>query len=181
MIFKFSFFAICRSFGNLAIEPSSSTISHKTAAGSKPANTARSTEASVCPGLLRTPPSLYFRGNIWPGRLKSSGLEFLDASFRIVVALSWADTPVVVPCFASYNMQIVMVSDKKSNQHYAWKHISSCSLQRKMCLKIIIILSLTRGLSINNEKPMYHCHCECSAKFFSIVLLCHHQWELQPL
>jgi len=47
MILRFFWFAICRSFGNLAMEPSSSTISHKTAAGSKPANTARSTEASV--------------------------------------------------------------------------------------------------------------------------------------
>ena len=84
------------------MEPSSSTISHKTPAGSDPANIARSTAASVCPALLRTPPSLYFSGNMCPGRLKSSGFESFDARANIVVARSRAETPVVVPCFASY-------------------------------------------------------------------------------
>lgn len=84
------------------MEPSSSTISHKTPAGSDPASMARSTAASVCPALFRTPPSLYFRGNICPGRLKSCGFESFDARANIVVARSRAETPVVVPCFASY-------------------------------------------------------------------------------
>jgi len=43
MIFKFSACANWQSLGNLAIEPSSSTISHKTATGSNPASIARST------------------------------------------------------------------------------------------------------------------------------------------
>lgn len=105
IIFKFSACANWRSFGNLAMEPSSSTISHRTATGSNPPNTARSTEASVCPALFRTPPSLYFSGKIWPGRLKSSGFDSLDARAKIVVALSRAETPVVVPYFASYRIQ----------------------------------------------------------------------------
>lgn len=87
------------------MDPSSSTISQRTATGSKPAITARSTEASVWPALLRTPPSLYFNGKMCPGRLKSLGLESLDARANIVVALSRADTPVVVPYFASYQIQ----------------------------------------------------------------------------
>ncbi|KAK2393241.1 bifunctional riboflavin biosynthesis protein RIBA 1, chloroplastic [Trifolium repens] len=70
------------------MEPSSSTISHRTDTGSKPASTVRSTEASVCPALFKTPPSLYFSGKIWPGRLKSAGVESLDASAKTVVALS---------------------------------------------------------------------------------------------
>lgn len=106
IIFKFSASANWRSLGNLAIEPSSSTISHKTETGSSPAKTARSTEASVCPALFKTPPSLYLRGKIWPGRLKSSGLECLDTRANTVAALSWADTPVVVPRFASYGVGI---------------------------------------------------------------------------
>lgn len=105
IIFKFSASANWRSFGNLAIEPSSSTISHNTATGSNPAKIERSTEASVCPALFKTPPSLYLRGKIWPGRLKSSGLECLDARANIVAALSRAETPVVVPYFASYDFQ----------------------------------------------------------------------------
>ena len=105
IIFKFSASANRRSLGNLAMEPSSSTISHNTATGSNPAKTERSTEASVCPALFKTPPSLYLRGKIWPGRLKSSGLESLDASANTVAALSRAETPVVVPRFASYESQ----------------------------------------------------------------------------
>jgi hypothetical protein len=55
----------------------------------------------VCPALFRTPPSLYLSGKIWPGRLKSSGFESLEARATVVVALSRAETPVDVPCFAS--------------------------------------------------------------------------------
>lgn len=39
---------------------------------------------------------------MWPGLLKSSSLESFDARRRIVAALPWAETPVVVPCLASY-------------------------------------------------------------------------------
>uniref|UniRef100_A0A7C9AS81 Uncharacterized protein n=1 Tax=Opuntia streptacantha TaxID=393608 RepID=A0A7C9AS81_OPUST len=101
MILRFSLRANSRRLGNLAIEPSSSTISQITPTGSSPASIARSTEASVWPALFKTPPSLYFNGNIWPGRLKSPGFESFDARALTVVALSWADTPVVVPFFAS--------------------------------------------------------------------------------
>lgn len=102
MIFRFSRCANSHSLGNLATEPSYlSKISHRTAAGGSPAKTARSTEASVCPALFNTPPSLYLMGNMWPGRLKSSAREVGDARARIVFALSLAETPVVVPSFTS--------------------------------------------------------------------------------
>ena len=45
------------SWGRRAISPLSSTISHSTAAGARPARRARSTAASVWPARLRTPPS----------------------------------------------------------------------------------------------------------------------------
>lgn len=107
IIFKPSLFANSRSLGKRAIEPSSSsTISHKTATGGKPASVARSTEASVCPALFRTPPSLYFKGKICPGRLKSSGFEVGEARLKIVLALSMAETPVVVPSLASYRKTV---------------------------------------------------------------------------
>lgn len=117
-ILKFSFWANCRSFGNLAIEPSSSTISHKTPAGSNPARMARSTAASVWPALFRMPPSLYFNGNMCPGRLKSSGFESFDARAFIVLVRSRAETPVLVPCFASYNNAINMCLDKNHSLNF---------------------------------------------------------------
>lgn len=46
------------------------------------------TEASVCPLLAKTPPSTARNGTIWPGRLKSDGLDVLSASLRDVLALS---------------------------------------------------------------------------------------------
>jgi hypothetical protein len=107
IIFRFSLLAKSWSFGNKAMDPSSSsTISQRTAAGGNPANMARSTDASVCPALFSTPPSLYLRGKICPGLLKSSGLELGDASAKTVFARSLAETPVVVPSLASYNTNI---------------------------------------------------------------------------
>lgn len=93
-------------YGSEAIDPSSwSRIAERTDTGRKPANIIRSTEASVWPALLKTPPSLYLRGNTWPGLLKSSGLASREASVRTVMALSEAETPVDVPDFASCNQQ----------------------------------------------------------------------------
>lgn len=64
-IFKFSFFANSLSLGKRAMDPSSSsTISQRIATGDNPARMARSTEASVCPALFKTPPTLYFNGKI---------------------------------------------------------------------------------------------------------------------
>lgn len=99
LCFKLNFFK----WGKVAIEPSSaSTIAERTDTGCKPARTTRSTEASVWPALLRTPPFRYLRGKTWPGLRKSSGLDSGDERARTVFALSDADTPVDVPTFASY-------------------------------------------------------------------------------
>ena len=51
-----------------AISPSSRMISQMTAAGSRPASRARSTEPSVCPERTSTPPAPRASGNTWPGR-----------------------------------------------------------------------------------------------------------------
>lgn len=88
--------------GRPATEPSSpSTIVVRTETGCKFASMTKSTEASVCPALLRTPPSLYFRGKTWPGFLKSSGVEMADESVSTVFALSAADIPVETPALTS--------------------------------------------------------------------------------
>ena len=48
-------------------------ISQSTAEGSSPAMRARSTEASVWPARLSTPPAAARSGNMWPGRARSRG------------------------------------------------------------------------------------------------------------
>lgn len=86
-----------------AMEPSSeSTTADRTETGCKPASVTKSTEASVWPTLLRTPPFLYLRGNTWPGLIKSPGLDSGEDRASTVFALSEADTPVDVPTLASY-------------------------------------------------------------------------------
>ena len=84
-----------------AIVPSSFIISQITPADWKPASLARSHAASVCPALLRTPPSIAFKGKIWPGWTISEALEFLSTTVLIVWALSAAEIPVVIPSAAS--------------------------------------------------------------------------------
>ena len=59
------------------------------------ANLAKSKLASVWPRRTLIPPSRPISGNICPGLLKSSGLEFEFANSFIVVALSKAEIPVV--------------------------------------------------------------------------------------
>ena len=60
-----------------------------------------STEASVWPALTRTPPSLAIIGKMWPGDTISFLLTFFFDAILIVLALSLADIPVVIPFFAS--------------------------------------------------------------------------------
>ena len=66
-------------------------------AGCKLAKRAKSIAASVCPVLLKTPPSFAFKGKIWPGLAKSNGFVFLSIKAFTVVALSDAEIPVVTP------------------------------------------------------------------------------------
>ena len=91
--------------GALAIDPSSLVNSQITAAGLKPANETKSTDASVCPRRFKTPPSLATNGNTCPGWFKSLGFALSATAAFTVVTLSAADTPVVTPFAAS----IVMV------------------------------------------------------------------------
>ena len=85
-----------RRSGTRAIVPSSFMISQMTAAGTRPAMRARSTEASVCPARFRTPPFRARSGNVWPGRRRSCGFVFGSMSVFTVTARSAAEIPVVV-------------------------------------------------------------------------------------
>ncbi len=60
-----------------------------------------STEASVCPALTNTPPSLAIIGNTCPGETMSVFLTFFLDAILIVFALSFAEIPVVIPFLAS--------------------------------------------------------------------------------
>ena len=71
-----------------AIVPSSFMTSQITPAGNRPAIVARSTAASVCPARRRTPPSLAFNGNTWPGFWKSRGITSLAVIAFAVIARS---------------------------------------------------------------------------------------------
>ena len=51
----------------------SSTISHSSPAGYRPASWQRSMVASVWPARLSTPPSRAISGLMWPGRARSPG------------------------------------------------------------------------------------------------------------
>src|SRR5579875_2799898 len=90
-----------RSSGSLAMVPSSLTTSASTPASGSPASLARSTAASVCPGLRSTPPSAYRSGNTCPGRTRSAAVVAGSARRLIVVARSAAEMPVVTPSRAS--------------------------------------------------------------------------------
>ena len=62
---------------------------------------AKSTIASVCPARTKTPPSLARKGNICPGRAKSSGLIAGSITAFTVSALSAAEIPVLTLRLAS--------------------------------------------------------------------------------
>ena len=97
IILRLCFSATFISCGKRAIEPSSLRISIRIPAGSNPAKRAKSTAASVWPVRRSTPPSLALRGNICPGRPKSSGLVSGFTSALIVLARSNTEIPVVQP------------------------------------------------------------------------------------
>ena len=64
---------------------------------------------------------------IWPGLLKSSGVELGDERARTVFALSEADTPIEVPAFASY------IKSNKSIQVTSYSSQVSMLLMQLMC------------------------------------------------
>ena len=97
IIFRLNFSATLVSSGRRAIVPSSFKISTKIPAGLNPANLAKSTAASVCPVLLKTPPFFALRGKIWPGLPKLCGLVFGSTKDLIVLARSLTEIPVVHP------------------------------------------------------------------------------------
>ena len=88
----------------MAIVPSSFIISQITAELFFFANFEISTEASVCPALTSTPPSFAIIGNTWPGDTISFLLAFFFEATLIVLALSFAEIPVVIPFFASIDI-----------------------------------------------------------------------------
>jgi len=76
---------------------SSDTISQRTPLGCRPARRGKSIDASVCPFLSSTPPVLALKGNMCPGLEKSSAVVPGVAKSLIVLALSAALIPVVIP------------------------------------------------------------------------------------
>ena len=76
--------------------PSSSMISQHRPTSLRPARRIRSTVASVWPLRSRTPFFLASRGNMWPGRRKSSGRTSSSTHLRAVMERSAAEMPVVV-------------------------------------------------------------------------------------
>lgn len=98
MILMPCFFENAKQSSKRIMSPSSSlTSSQITAAGCKPANSQRCTDASVWPLLLLRSPGTARKGNTWPGLMKSSGFDSALAKDLAVKALSWAEMPVVVP------------------------------------------------------------------------------------
>ena len=87
--------------GILAMVPSSFMISQMTPAGYLPAIRAKSTEPSVWPARLSTPPLWARKGKMCPGLVKSEGLQERSTAIRIVVARSAAEIPVVTSRAAS--------------------------------------------------------------------------------
>ena len=65
------------------------------------ASTARSTEPSVWPRRVSTPPGWARSGNTWPGLTMSPGWPVGETAARMVVTRSAADTPVLTPSRAS--------------------------------------------------------------------------------
>ncbi len=76
-------------------------ISQITPAGLRPARRVRSTEASVCPALTKTPPFLALSGKICPGVIKSDAFAPGSINACTVLDLSDAEIPVVTPLDAS--------------------------------------------------------------------------------
>src|SRR5664280_2356285 len=91
--------------GRRAIEPSLSMISQIAAAGTRPASRARSTEASVWPARLRTPPLRARSGNVCPGLSRSCGRVAGSMAACTVAARSAAEIPVVTRPRASMETQ----------------------------------------------------------------------------
>ncbi len=84
-----------------AIVPSGFISSHSTAAGRNPARRARSTEPSVWPRRVSTPPLRARSGNTCPGLTIWRWSAVERSAAPMVVMRSWADTPVVMPSAAS--------------------------------------------------------------------------------
>ena len=76
-------------------------ISQITAAGVRPARSARSQPASVWPARTSTPPFCAMIGKMWPGWTMSAGLACFAVAARTVRARSAAEMPVVTPLAAS--------------------------------------------------------------------------------
>ena len=77
--------------------PSSLVSSDSTPTGGRPASRQRSTQASVWPERISTPPCRATSGNTWPGRTKSEAPLLSLASARTVLQRSSAEMPVVRP------------------------------------------------------------------------------------
>ena len=95
------------SSGARIMVPSSRMISQQRPTSFSPARRIRSTVASVWPLRSSTPLSLASRGNMWPGRRKSSGLASGSTHFMAVRERSAAEMPVVVSTWSMETVKAV--------------------------------------------------------------------------
>ena len=107
MNLRFHFPASSRNSEVRIIVPSSLIISQHSPHCFNPASLHRSTVASVCPFLSRTPFFFARSGNICPGRLKSSGFAFSSTHFMAVTERSAAEIPVVVLIWSTETVKAV--------------------------------------------------------------------------
>lgn len=96
----------------IPVGSSSEVISHKTPQGESPANRLRSTLASVCPSLAKTPPSFARSGKMWPGLAKSVATVLGLPNIWTVSDRSAALMPVVTPNKRCARTLVILSQDK---------------------------------------------------------------------
>ena len=107
MIFSPQALAISTSSPVRIMVPSSRMISQHSPHSFSPASRSRSTVASVCPFRSSTPFFLASRGNMCPGRRKSSGRAPSSTHFMAVMDRSAAEMPVVVDTWSMETVKAV--------------------------------------------------------------------------
>src|SRR6185437_10523342 len=108
-------------------EPSSFINSESTPTAGRPASRQRSTQASVWPERMSTPPCRATSGKTWPGRTKSLAPLLSLASARTVLVRSSAEMPVVSP----WRTSTVTVKAVPSGASFSATIGSRCSLRAR--------------------------------------------------
>src|SRR6185369_14762488 len=150
------------SSGMRAIEPSGFMISQMAAAGVRPASSARSHPASVCPARTSTPPFWAITGKMCPGCTMSSGFACLAVAARMVRARSAAEMPVVTPLAASIEtVNAVPIGARLSltiKGRLSWRQRSSVSVRQtrpRACVAMKLIDSGVTKSAAMTRSPSF--------------------------